>query len=90
MFNILLLFIGDLKMMVWPAQSPDLNPIEGIWDLLKIKLEKQRGKTSIKQLWTDVQTHWNSIGPSVLKRYIYTMRRRLKAVIRNKGGHTEY
>jgi hypothetical protein len=37
-------FLRDesIELMDWPAQSPDLNPIENIWGLLKDKLYDRR------------------------------------------------
>ena len=32
--------LGDLIRMVWPPQSPDLNPIEQIWDHLDTEVHK--------------------------------------------------
>ena len=33
-------FKGDVVRMVWPPQSPDLNPIEAMWDYVDSKLKK--------------------------------------------------
>ena len=40
----------DVNFTTWPAQSPDLNPIENLWDYLERKLEKLP-TTTLSQLW---------------------------------------
>ncbi|KAG1390140.1 hypothetical protein G6F60_013089 [Rhizopus arrhizus] len=75
----------------WPAQSPDLNPIEHLWHHLKLKLllydKKAKG---VHKLWERVEKEWNSFDKEVCRRYIDTMPARIKAVIDANGGSTKY
>ena len=75
--------------MIWPPQSPDLNPIEQVWDLLDSKIDKTK-KTSVKEFWKEMDKAWNSITKEELRKHINTMPDRCKAVIAAKGGHTRY
>lgn len=75
--------------MVWPPQSPDLNPIEQVWDLLESKIDKTQ-KTSEQGLWRAMQQAWSQISIQELRKYINTMPARCRAVISAKGGHTRY
>ena len=75
----------------WPAQSPDLNPIEHVWHHLKLKLSGyERKATSVHELWERVEKEWNSFTAEECKRYIDSMPARIKAVIEAKDGHTRY
>ena len=48
--------------MVWPAQSPDLNPIEHLWVYLKKRLaEYEHLSNRILQLWETIQKVWKRI-----------------------------
>ena len=75
--------------MVWPPQSPDLNPIEAIWDYVDVRVKKSI-RTSKEHMWNNIQYVWNNIPKSTLRKYIFSMKNRCKAVIMAKGGHTSY
>ena len=80
---------GTLKMMDWPPQSLDLNPIEQIWGELENKLDRSIVHSK-ESLWLELQKAWDNISAEVLRKYIDTMPERCAAVIAAKGGHTKY
>lgn len=82
-------FAGVLQKMTWPPQSPDLNIIEQMWDLLDLKLAKDQRNTP-DQMWRRVQEAWAKIRPNEIQKYTDTMPKRCQAVIAAKGGHTKY
>ena len=73
----------------WPPQSPDLNPIENIWDYMETKLEKMPS-TTVSELWETLQEIWRSIPSEVILNLVRSMPRRVQAVLKAKGGHTKY
>ncbi len=77
--------------MEWPSQSPDLNPIEHLWNHVKKKLgEYEEPPSGIHELWDRFQEEWEGIEPSVCQNLIESMPRRIEAVLRAKGGYTKY
>ena len=84
-------FIAKKKWRVlnWPSQSPDLNPIEHTLNLLKRKMrsEKPRNKAKLKEI---AMNAWKQIEPFVFQKLVHSMPRRLAAVIANKGYATKY
>jgi hypothetical protein len=75
----------------WPPQSPDLNPIEHLWNHLKCKLQAYEiAPKGVHELWDRVVKEWNEIPPEVCQNLIESMPRRIEAVIKAKGGHTKY
>ena len=46
--------------MEWPAQSPDLNPIELVWDELDRRV-KAKQPTSVTHLWELLQQCWEEL-----------------------------
>ena len=78
-----------IEVMTWPAQSPDLNPIENLWDFIGKGVEQQN-PTSIAGIWTAVNNTWEAIPLERLKTLYESMPRRCEAVIKAKGGPTRY
>ena len=82
---------NDLDCLDWPSQSPDINIIENIWLILKIRLRKSL--TAIKtrdDLITEVLRIWSSLTVPYIRNLYHTIPRRLRAVIASKGHITKY
>ncbi len=81
---------NHVDVLPWPAVSPDMNPIEHIWDLLGRRVRSRHNVSNLQELENALQIEWNNITPRVVQRYVNSMRRRIVQVIRNNGGHTRY
>ena len=72
-----------------PPQSPDLNPIEYLWELL----DRNVGKRSISnknELKAALIEECSSIGANVTKNLVQSMPNRLQEAIKQKGLPTKY
>jgi transposase len=78
-----------LVLLEWPSNSPDLNPIEHLWDELDRMIPKSKRK-NMKDFEAALLEAWASIGQDVIHKLIESMPRRLAAVIKARGYHTRY
>ena len=77
--------------MAWPAQSPDLNPIENLWDHLNQQIRKRRPlPTSASSLMVALQDEWGRIPVAVLRKLVASMPTRVTSVVEAKGWHIPY
>jgi transposase len=82
---------NGVEVLEWPAQSPDLNPSEHLWQHLKRRLAAYDTEpTSIYELWKRVEVEWYNIPVQVCIDLIESMPRRVAAVLEAKGGYTKY
>lgn len=84
-------FLADQEwtIMQWPAQSPDLNPIEMLWIDVDKEIKRQRPKSK-DQLFQVIQQAWNAIPGLRCRKLVESMKRRCREVIKNKGMATSY
>ena len=69
--------------MQWPAQSPDLNPIENLWAELN-RLTKVKKPKNENELFEILKSGWNEITDEYLHKLVESMPSRCKAVIKSK------
>jgi hypothetical protein len=75
--------------MDWEAQSPDLNPVEHLWDELERRLcSRPQRLTSLTALATDLQEEWAAIPLETFRHLVESLPGRVRAVIKAKGGAT--
>ncbi len=73
----------------WPANSPDLNPIENLSGIVKRKMRDTRPNNA-DDLKAAIKEVWASIPPQQCHKLITSMPRRIEAVIKAKGAPTKY
>ena len=79
-----------VKVLDWPGNSPDLNPIENLWSRLK-KLVAARRPSNKQELIEAVLASWfHVIKAEDLEKLVDSMPRRCQAVIKAKGYPTRY
>ena len=77
----------------WPAFSPDLNPIEMVWNWMKDWIQEHYpndNELSYNLLREVVRAAWDAVPETFLKDLIESMPARCQAVIDACGGHTKY
>ena len=81
---------NNVNILPWPAVSPDMNPIEHIWDYLGRKVRTRRNVHNRRDLENALIQELNNISNVVIRRCVRSMRGRLAACIDSRGGHTRY
>jgi transposase len=82
---------NEIEVLSWPPQSPDLNPIEHLWNDIDRRLRASeieiRGKD---MLWEQVSKVWNETALEACSKLIETMPERINDVIKAKEGYTRW
>ena len=81
----------NIRTLPWPSVSPDLSPIEHLWDELDRRLRVRNVPPATPdELFAVLQEDWETIPRQTIQHLIASMPRRCRAVIQANGGHTRY
>ncbi|GFU88515.1 transposable element Tcb2 transposase [Trichonephila clavipes] len=80
-----------IQRLVWPARSPDLNPIENVWDALGRQVAGRNyppiNKNTLMRALTE---EWDKLPHQPLDNVVQSMVRRVECCITLHGGHIPY
>ena len=86
-----------IQILDWPSNSPDLNPIENLWAILKGKVEKRvniwlmKKKTlSTSEFQSIIYQEWEGLDSDIFLRLATSMENRLLEVIGCEGKKIDY
>ena len=85
----------SISPIMWPAFSPDLNPIEAVWDSMKDFIQSKYPDLGCGRMRTQEQLRfiateaWNSITTEELSSLVLSMPARCRAVVEANGGLTK-
>ncbi|UYV72732.1 hypothetical protein LAZ67_10000444 [Cordylochernes scorpioides] len=73
--------LQDVQMLPWPPYSPDLSPIEHVWDIIGRRLHALPQPRSEDELWQMVDREWRAIPQDAIRTLIDSLPRRAAACI---------
>lgn len=79
-----------IRTLRWPSRSPDMNPIEHVWDFLKRTIQRENPPQNVAQLRQAIADAWQGLPQDYLRRLILGMPRRVSALLAARGGYTRY
>ena len=81
----------NVLVMAWPSMSPDLSPIEHVWDKMDRRLRQRPNlPVTLQGLGETLQEVWLEIPPAFHANLVASMRRRCQECVNARGGHTHY
>jgi hypothetical protein len=90
-FSMNVLQAQNVNCMHWPSLSPDIAPIDHVWDALGRRVDNRPVMpTTGATLRQELLEEWNNMPQRVIQSIILLMRRRCVACITARGGHTKY
>lgn len=80
---------NKINRIKWPSFSPDLNPIEHLWDEVERRMKKESPR-NVRELRDCLTNVWIGIESEVCKKLVDSVPNRLHEVLRMKGYPTRY
>ncbi len=82
---------NEFTLLKWPPQSPDLNPIEHLWDVVEREIHIMDVQTTnLQQLCDAIMSIWTKISEECFQHLVESMPRRINAVLKANVGPTRY
>ena len=81
---------NNVIVLHWPANSPNLNPIEQVCDELGRRVRRNHAVHTVNDIAAGLKAEWANLPTPFIQRYVNSMRRRFTACIAQNGGHMRY
>lgn len=80
-----------IQRMDWPPKSPDFNPIENIWGIMKRSLSRRlRPDHNLRDLRRLISEAWEEIPIETVNRCVRTMNKRARQAVENQGSYIDF
>uniref|UniRef100_A0A0K8W065 Transposable element Tc1 transposase n=1 Tax=Bactrocera latifrons TaxID=174628 RepID=A0A0K8W065_BACLA len=76
--------------MRWPAQSPDINPIENLWEIVNRQINREQVHGNKNKLFDALKQAWDGIKDTHINNLISSIPKRCAAIIKNNGYPIKY
>lgn len=80
---------NNIQTLKWPAQSPDMNPIENLWAIVKRKVEVLQPKSK-NELKEAIIQAWSEITPEITMKLVFSFKKRARQLYNVEGHHISY
>ena len=82
---------NDIELLDWPPQSPDMNPIENLWAIIKSRRQNKYGlPKSRNEIIDQIFDIWDNIEPSLVENLANSANKRINLVLKLKGKVSKY
>ncbi len=82
---------NNIETLNWPPQSPDMNPIENLWAIIKARRQKKYGVPRTKgELIEQIFNIWDQIEPEIVANLANSANKRINLVLKLKGKVSKY
>ena len=80
-----------IRILDWPARSPDINPIENVWSWMKKVIRKRtKPADTLIKLEGLLENAWAKVRQIMIHTLIRSMTKRVSLVIKNNGACINY
>ena len=84
-----MVFAEWVHVMVWPANSPDLYPMENLWGIFcRTVYAEGEQYNNVGELRTSIISAWENLNASVLQKLVNSMCDRVLKVVVKQGSFT--
>lgn len=80
---------NQIQVLPWPSASPDQNPIENVWSIMKDIISKKTIRT-IREFKQEIITTWNNLPFDLAVTLVDSMKNRIQCLIEANGDYTSY